>query len=100
MSQNNGERIIWSPTPKQREFLEGSAREVLLGGSLGGGKTDALAMAALSQTSNPKHRAIVFRKSFPQTRDLVARAHELFIPLGATFNQANHQFTFPSGAIV
>src|SRR5207302_235664 len=31
---------------------------------------------------------------------LIARSHELFLPLGATYNKGTSQWTFPGGAIV
>jgi hypothetical protein len=96
----NGRPIIWSPTPKQAEFLSAPQREVLFGGSLGAGKSDCLLMAACSQTQNKFHRAIIFRRSFPQARDLIARSHELFVPLGAIYNEQKSTWTFPSGAKV
>ncbi|MEY2487118.1 MAG: hypothetical protein QOH39_2766 [Verrucomicrobiota bacterium] len=92
--------IVWKPTPKQAEFLSCPAREALLGGSVGGGKTDVLLMCAASQTGNPKHRALFLRRTFPMLRDVVARSHELFLPLGATFKQQTSQWTFPSNAVV
>lgn len=33
-------------------------------------------------------------------RDLIGRSHELFLPLGATFNKGTSQWVFPSGAIL
>ena len=33
-------------------------------------------------------------------RDMVARSHELFLPLGAQFTKQENSWTFPSGAIV
>lgn len=90
--------VLWRPTPKQSEFLAAPQREVLFGGALGAGKTDALLMAAASQSGNRHHRAIIFRRSFPMLRDLISRSHELFIPLGATFNVQTSTWTFPSGA--
>src|SRR5438874_12107887 len=93
--------VLWKPNPgPQTEFLACPAREVLLGGSVGGGKTDALLMSALSQVANPLHRAIIFRRSFPQLRDLIGRSHELFLPLGAGYNKQDKQWRFPSDAIV
>jgi hypothetical protein len=68
------------------EFLSAPEREVLFGGSLGGAKTDGLLACALSQVNNPKHRAIFFRKSFPQLRSAIERSHELFRPLGGIYN--------------
>ena len=93
-------RVLWEPTEKQREFLACPSREALFGGSVGAGKTDAILMAALSQAKNPKHRALILRRTFPMLRDLIARSHELFLPLGATYNKGTSQWTFPGGAIV
>ena len=95
---HDGRPVIWTPTPKQSEFLSAPQREVLFGGSLGAGKSDCLLMAACSQTGNKAHRAIIFRRSFPQARDLIARSHELFVPLGAVYNEQKSTLTFPSGA--
>src|SRR5262245_60201005 len=92
--------ILWQPTEKQAESLACPAREVLFAGSVGSGKTDAILMAALSQAENPKHRALILRRTFPMLRDLIGRSHELFLPLGATFNKGTSQWVFPSGSIV
>lgn len=92
--------VLWQPTEKQREFLACPAREVLFAGSVGSGKTDAILMAGLSQVENPKHRALILRRTFPMLRDMIGRSHELFLPLGATFNKGTSQWTFSSGAVV
>jgi hypothetical protein len=93
--------VIWEPLPgPQTQFLAETARECLIGGSVGGGKTDSVIMSAVSQTGNKNHRALILRKTIPQLRDVVARSHELFLPLGATFNKQESVFTFPSGARV
>jgi Terminase large subunit, T4likevirus-type, N-terminal len=92
--------ILWEPTEKQAEFLSCPAREVLFAGSVGSGKTDAILAAGLSQIENSKHRALILRRTFPMLRDVIGRSHELFLPLGATFNKGTSQWTFPSGAIL
>src|SRR4030095_2689322 len=97
-SMNNGQRVIWEPTPKQAEFLACPAREVLFGGSAGSSKTQGLLMAAFSQAENPLHRALILRRTFPMWRELIGRSHELFTPLGATYTKAERTWTFPSGA--
>jgi hypothetical protein len=96
--KDGGERVIWKPTAFQSAFLSAPEREVLAGGSAGCGKTDCLLVAALSQTGNAKHRALILRKGFPQMRDLIARSHEFFIPLGAMFNEQKSAWTFRGGA--
>src|SRR5262249_6216361 len=93
-------RVLWQPLPKQREFLACPAREVLLGGAIGAGKTDGVLMSELSQAKNPKNRALILRRTFPMLGDLIGRSHELFLPLGGQYNKQNSQWTFPSGAIV
>jgi len=90
--------ILWQPTEKQRVFLACPAREACYGGALGGGKTDCLLACAVSQITNPKHRAIFFRKSFPQLRSAIERSHELFRPLGGVYNVQTSQWMFQSGA--
>jgi hypothetical protein len=92
--------ILWQPTEKQRQFLSCPAREALFAGSAGSGKTDAILMAGLSQVNNPKHRALILRRTFPMLRDVIGRSHELFLPLGATFNKTSSQWTFPRRAIL
>jgi hypothetical protein len=90
--------IIWTPTERQAEFLSAPEREVLYGGSLGGGKSDACLSCALLDYDNPKHRAIFFRRSFPQLRSVIERSHELYRPLGGIYNIQTSTWTFPSGA--
>jgi len=92
--------VIWTPTERQAEFLAAPEREACYGGALGGGKSDSLLACALSQIENAKHRAIFFRKSFPQLRSAIERSHELFRPLGGSYNVQTSTWTFPSGAKV
>lgn len=95
------ERILWQPNAgPQTDFLACPAREALFAGSVGAGKTDSLLMAAASQVGNGLHRALLLRRSFPMLRDVIARSHELFLPLGAQYRKAENQWTFPSGAVI
>ena len=94
--------ICWQPQPRQAAFQARSEYEVLYGGAAGGGKSDALVAEALRQVNNPNYRAILFRKTFPQSRELIIKSRRLY-PLccpGAKYNATQHVWTFPSGALI
>ena len=56
--------IPHSPTAKQRLFLDCGATEAFYGGAAGGGKSDALLMAALAFVDVPGYAAILLRRTF------------------------------------
>jgi hypothetical protein len=98
------QQVVWEPSEKQTEFLACNDWEVLYGGAAGGGKSDAMLIDAWclqhGGASNPNHRAVIFRKSFPDLRDLIDRGNELFpkfIP-DITYHKTDHVFTTPQGA--
>src|SRR3990167_11138644 len=60
-----GERYFpHGPWPKQRVFIDLPNREAMYGGAAGGGKSDALLMAALQYMHVPGYAALILRKTF------------------------------------
>ncbi len=79
-----------------------SEYEALYGGAAGGGKSDALVAEALRQVNNPNYRAILFRKTFPQCRELIIKSLKIYKKAypRAKYNGSTHTWTFPSGAMI
>lgn len=96
MKQN----VIWKPQPKQAEFMSRPEYEVLYGGAAGGGKSDAIIAEALRQVDNPNYRAIIFRKTYPQCRELIIKSIRIYKSAfpDAEYNGSEHYWKFPSGA--
>lgn len=89
------------PTPKQAAFLALSHVEAFYGGEPGGGKSEALLMAALQYVDVPDYRAILFRRTYTDLAlpgALMDRAAEWLMPTAAEWNSQRKTWTFPSGA--
>lgn len=100
----DGKPILWQPTQKQSEFLSASEDEVLFGGAAGGGKSDAIIVDALGAGfggfSNPRYRALLIRRTFPQLREIIDRSRIIYpaVDSGAKFKEADKEWQFSSGA--
>ena len=100
--------IKWSPhsphdNPKQARFLLDFGLEAMYGGAAGGGKSDALLMAALQFVDVPGYAAILFRKTFPDLTlpgALIDRSHDWLDRTDARWSEREHSWTFPSGAVL
>ena len=93
--------IPHQPTLKQAEFLALTCSEALYGGAAGGGKSDALLMAALMFADTPGYSAILFRRTYNDLAlpgALMDRAMEWLGGTEAHWDGVKHIWRFPSGA--
>src|SRR5271155_3345788 len=70
--------IPHTPTPRQAAFLLLDCLEAFYGGSGGGGKSDALLMAALQFADVPGYNSLIIRRNFADLalpNALMDRAH-------------------------
>lgn len=95
------EYIPHTPHPRQHAFCLLPHDEALFGGAAGGGKTDALLMAALQYVDVPGYAALLLRRTFRQLsmeESLLDRAAEWLSPTAAKWSGKDYRWTFPSGA--
>lgn len=94
--------IYWQPQegPQSLAIAAHFIPELMFGGARGGGKSDFLLGDFLQDVPNygPNWRGILFRKSYAELEELVLRAHDIYLPLGAHYQVAKSTFVFPSGA--
>jgi len=91
------------PFPQQSKFLALDCLEAFFGGAAGGGKSEALLMAALQYVDIPGYAAILFRQTYADLSlpgALMDRAAEWLHGTDAHWSAQNKQWTFPSGATI
>jgi hypothetical protein len=87
----------------QQAFLWLNCKEALYGGAAGGGKSDALLMAALQYVDIPGYAAILFRRTYKDLANpgaLLRRSKEWLAGMDAHWSEQDKIWTFPSGATV
>jgi Terminase-like family. len=92
------------PTERQQLFLDLECLEAFYGGAAGGGKSDALLMAALQYVHVPKYAAILFRRTYTDLtlpEALMTRAQEwLSRHKKVRWVDKEKTWYFPSGATI
>lgn len=94
------DNVIWTPQPRQLEFMRRPEDEALYGGAAGGGKSDALVIEATRQVHIPHYKALILRKTYPQLTELIEKSlryYSIAFPK-ARYNASEHTWYFPSGA--
>lgn len=92
--------IVWAPQfGPQKVLVDCPYPLVGFGGARGGGKTDGVLgkYAIKAETYGKYFNGIFFRKELPQADDLIERAKEIYLPIGAHYQDQKKQFTFPHG---
>jgi len=93
--------IPHDPTTKQAKFLLLPHKEAFYGGSAGGGKSNALLMAALQYVEVPGYSALILRRTYTDLAlpgALMDRAAEWLSGTAAKWNDKEKTWIFPSGA--
>lgn len=88
-----------SQHPRQELFLSLDCSEALYGGAAGGGKSDALLMAAAQYSHIPGYHAVIFRRTRPNLQALIDQSTEWWNEL-AKWNEQKLRWVFPSGAMI
>ena len=95
--------IPHEPTHKQLAFLLINTLEAFYGGAAGGGKSDALLMAALQYVHVPYYSALLLRRTYTDLKlpgALIYRSHQWLDDTDAVYNPQDHFWEFPSGATI
>ena len=93
--------IIFAPNKgPQTEFLASVEREVLYGGSAGGGKSYGLLADPLRYFGNKNFNGLILRRTNDELRELIWKTQEIYPRAypGAKWQERKSQWIFPSGA--
>lgn len=100
----DGSRVVWAPLPGSQElFLACPIFEVLFHGNRGPGKTDGLLMSFAQHVGagfGSAWRGILFRQTYPQLADVVAKSERWFRQIWddeAKFNKADMSWEWRTG---
>lgn len=90
-----------TPHPRQAEFLALDCIEAGFGGAAGGGKSDAILMAALQYVHVPGYAALLLRRTYSDLAlpgAIMSRSHEWLSGTDAHWNGLEKRWQFPTQA--
>jgi hypothetical protein len=93
--------VVFKPNPgPQTEFLASGEREVLYGGSAGGGKTYALIADPMRYFAHPQFNGIIFRRTNDELREIIWKSQEIYPRAypGSKWQEKKSQWVFPNGS--
>ena len=95
--------VTWRAQPgPQAAFIAAPMFEVVYGGARGGGKTDGALgdFANHAQLYGAGAKGLFVRRTRVALEPTIARAREIYLPLGARWHEQKSRFTWPNGACV
>ena len=95
------QNVIFKPNEgPQTEFLAAGEREVLYGGSAGGGKSFAMLADPLRYFNHPSFSGLLLRHTTEELRELIYKSQELYPKVypGIKWSERKMQWVAPSGA--
>jgi hypothetical protein len=95
------QNIVFRPNKgPQTEFLAAGEREVLYGGSAGGGKSYAMLADPLRYMGHPSFSGLLLRHTTEELRELIFKSKEIFPQIwkGIKWSERKMQWEAPSGA--
>ena len=93
--------VVFKPNEgPQTEFLAANEREVLYGGSAGGGKSYAMLADPLRYMGHPEFSGLLLRHTTEELRELILKSQELYPKIwkGIKWSERKMQWVAPSGA--
>ena len=94
---------LWKPQAgPQTSLLCCPVEDILYGGARGGGKTDGFLgkWAQRTEQFGEHCRGLFIRRSMPELDEVIARSHEIFGPMGATFKAQKTTWMIKNGAML
>jgi hypothetical protein len=101
----NPNALVWKPTLKQERFLAlpWEIKEGFYAGAAGAGKSDVLLLYPVVEgwVNHSDFKGLFLRRTMEELKkEIIPRSHEYFDPLGASYNQTDAVWKFPSGALL